>query len=165
MIFLFVIFLLLDSIFLPALVGPREFLVMPVFVMSFLVNSENRKSALILGLIFSFVAGLLSNDQPGTAMAAYLATFLVFIWLTRFFDTAGTLKGAFSFRSLAKFVITAVLLVYCYSWFYIFISSDYSLVKVFREWPALLQGGILVSTIIWSAIMGVLFRKYPSLIT
>lgn len=156
-ILLFVLFAALENLLLPALIGPRVFFIIPIFVLCILVYGDDTKAQLLKAGIFLFIAELISGARIGSSIIPFGITAVIYIWLNRFLDIRSGIKDSESSGGaiLSSFIIT--LLVYLYSWFYIFIQSSYSIDLAWNEWRMMALGS-LVQTLGWSAGLSVLFK-------
>ena len=155
---IFIVVFFFDAIFFPALFGPGNFMIANVFLIGFLVGSENRRSILVYGLIGGFLVEILTGDQFGGVTASYLATFLVYLWLQRFFEIKILWSDISTYSLTIKAALITAFLFYFYSWFYILIHSDYAFGRAYIEWLMLFRGNIVFSAMILSLFFVLAFR-------
>src|SRR3989338_315967 len=131
---IFILFLLLENLLLPALLGPKDFLIVPLFLMALLTHGKNYKKSLILALGCLLIAEIFSGIDSGSYLIPFSITAVLFIWLNRFLDMSSGLRENHSFSCLVLGGLTISFFIAIYSWIFIFLNSSYSLVSSWSDW-------------------------------
>lgn len=156
--FIFLFFLLVNNLLLPALVGPKEFLVVPVFLMSVIVYSGSFKLVVVRGVVFSLTAELLSGMKFGDILVPFSCAVLIYLWISSFLEIkSGLTESSWPIIVLGSSLFL-IFLTYIYSWGFIFNQSSYSLITTWSEWKLLFHGDIIINTFLWAAAFSYLFH-------
>ena len=153
----FILFLILDNLILPALIGTQEFLVTPTLLIAILFYHSKPRTGLIVTLIFALVAEIFSGFGIGSFIIPFGITALLYIWLNRFLAINYGLKEEMTFFGIIKSSLIITSFVYVYSWFFIFLDSSYSFALTWDQWKILVLNS-LTQTLGWSIGLSIFFK-------
>lgn len=155
--FFFILFLALENLLLPALIGPKTFLISPLFLAGLIIYGKNFKTALVQACIFLLVWEFYSGVQIGSFIIPFAITAVLYIWLNHFIDIRSGLSEGHIVPSLLGGMITLTLFIYLYSWLFIFYNSPRDIVAVTQQLAILAKNSYLM-TLSWSVFFVILFR-------
>lgn len=153
----FILFLSLENLLLPALIGPKTFLVSPLFLAGLIIYGKNFKTALAQACIFLLVWEFYSRVQIASFIIPFTITAVLYIWLNRFTEVRSGLSEGHFIPSLLGGMITLILFIYLYSWLFIFYNSSHDIVAVTQQLAILAKNSYLM-TLSWSVLFVILFR-------
>ena len=153
----FIFFLLLENLFLPALVGPQNFLISPLFLAGLIIYAKNIKIKFIQAAIFLLFWEVFSGFRIGSLVIPFVITAGLYIWINNFLEISSGLRESDTFLAFVGGVVTMVTFVYINSWFFLFFNSSYDAMTALNELITLLTNSIF-QTMGWSAGFVVLFK-------
>ena len=155
---LILIFLLvLENLFLPALVGAETFLIVPLFTAAMIVYGENVRTRLAQALLFLFIEEYFSGAAIGSFAIPFLIAAGIYIWLNLFLNISSGLRESGSLISLLGGIFTLLLLVYLYSSLFIFLRSSYNISITWEELRILIKTSLLQLSG-WAAVFLIVFK-------
>ena len=154
---IFIFFLLLENLLLPALIGPQEFLITPLFLLGMVAYGSDMKKRFIMASIFMLTAELFSKSEIGSFVLPFIVTVLIYIWLNRHLSMSSNLQENYSFSGVIIGSLLMILFLYLYSLFFIFFSSAYDLSVTVKEWQILLRSSFFPMSL-WSLGLTFLFK-------
>lgn len=154
---LFIFFLLIENLFLPALIGPQTFLISPLFLAGLVIYGKNFKTGFIQACIFLLVWEIFSGFQVGSFIMPFVITAGLYIWLNHFLGISSGLKEGSIGAGLAGGALSMTVFVYAYSWLFLFFNSAYDLVTATQELKILAMNSLL-ATVAWSVFFVILFK-------
>lgn len=158
-IFLFLLLLLLENLFLPALMGPKPFLIVPLFVLALVVYGQNTKLRLAQAVVFLIIAEMFSASGFGSMVLPFIIVVILYLWWNRFLNIRFSLQESSSFMGLLGGTLFLTLLAFIYSYVFLFFRSSNSVIEA---WELVL---ILIKTSMyqnggWALAFVILFRIY-----
>lgn len=154
---LFIFFIILESLFLPALIGSRSFLITPLFLTGLILYGNNTKLKFIQVCFFIILWELYSGFRISSFLIPFCITTGIYIWLNRFLNISTGLKEGGVLASLAGGALTMSIFVYAYSWLFLFLNSSYNIAASWFELKTLITSSVF-STIGWSIGFVILFK-------
>src|SRR3989344_5080219 len=121
--FIYILFLVLENLLLPAIEGTELFLITPIFILAIIVNASDFKKAVIQLAIFSLVGELFTGAQIGSSLIPLLITAFVYFSIDHFIEISAGLDNAVSFAVILARSFVLMVLSYIYSWLFIFFSQ------------------------------------------
>ena len=152
-----VLIVILENLLLPAFIGPRPFLIFPLFILAIIVYGKNYTLNIFQAAIFVFIVESFSGISLGKMFIPLGITTGVYIWLNRFIDLRFGFKDDLSVSNILTATLIITFLGYVYSWFFIFFGSSYNFISVWDEWKILLISSLLY-TFIWASIYSLIFK-------
>lgn len=153
----FIFFLLLENLFLPALIGPKTFLISPLFLAGLIIYGKSTKIRLIQVCIFLLLWEIFSGFKIGSFVIPFGITAGIYIWLNHFLNISSGLEEGGVLAGLVGGALTMTAFVYTYSWLFIFLNSSYNLAGSWYELITLVTSSIL-PTVGWSIGLVILFK-------
>ena len=155
--FFFVFFLLVENLFLPALIGPQEFLVTPLFLIALTAYGSNFKNKIFQALILLLLAEIFAGVDIGDYLVPFLAAVLVYFWLNKLLSINSSLRESYSLLGIVSSSLVILALLYLYSLFFIFLNSSYSISTTLSQWAGLLKTSSF-AMFLWSLGLTFLFK-------
>lgn len=156
--FLFLIlFLVVENLVLPALIGPKIFFIVPLFISGIIVYSQNIKRKLIHAGLFLLVTEIFLGHNIGDLLLPFSVTALIYLWLNRFLSLESGLQENDSFGSIIGGSLVIATIFYVFSFFFILAESSYSITHTWAEWIILLPASSF-SVLGWSLALTILFK-------
>jgi len=163
--FIYIFFLILENLLLPAIAGPELFLITPIFILAIIANSLNFKKAMFELVILGLIGELFIGAQIGSSLVPLIITAFVYFTLDRFIEIRAGLDSIASFTVILGRSLVLLCLSYIYSWFFIFLSSSQgldrftasSLYASWSIWSILLGIGTILTIFAWACIFSVIF--------
>src|SRR3989344_3452129 len=157
-ILVFIFFILLEGLFLPALIGPSPLLITQIFILALVIYNPNWKTIFFQALPFILVKEFFSGSGFGDFLLPFLITVGIYLWLNKFLNIAENLKENISFSGLALSIFMLAVLNYIYSWFFILHNtSSYNIILAWKYWQSVFSA-YLSATLGWSTAMSILFK-------
>ena len=156
--FLFLLFLLLENLLLPALLGPKSFLIIPLFVFAVVVYGNNIKLNIVQAIIFLLITETFSGSGFGDIVLPFLVVVALYLWLNRFLDINSTLKESGIWTSLFSGTLSLTLLALFFSYVFLFFQLSYNFLEAWQMAIVLMKTSI--SQIIGWALAFVIIFKY-----
>ena len=162
---IYILFLVLENLLLPAIAGPELFLITPIFILAVIVNSSNFKKAMFLLIVFGLIGELFTGAQIGSNLVPLIIAAFVYFGIDRFIEMRANLDSTASFSVILGRSFVLLCLTYIYSWFVIFISSsngfaNLALSSIYESWDAwsiLLNIGTILTIFTWSCVFSIIF--------
>ncbi|MDP3793049.1 MAG: hypothetical protein Q8Q89_04975 [bacterium] len=156
-IFSFLLCILLENLLLPALMGPKPVLITPLFVFALVIYDYNIKLRLVQAVIFLTITEFFSASGFGSMVLPFIIVIGLYLWVNRFLDIRTSLRESNSFLGLFGGAFFLALLVFIYSYVFLFLELSNNIIEV---WKLSL---ILIKTSIyqiwgWAWVFVVLFR-------
>lgn len=148
----FIFFLLLENLFLSALVGFRPFLITPLFLLGAGLHIREFK---FKSAIFLVLAALFSGTNAITTTLSFLITFGIYSAIGYFLNIESDSSEVLSFFSIIRKSLTLLILGLIYFWFFIFLESAYDLYLTSNRWLILVETSGLYF-FIWSVVLSIL---------
>lgn len=153
----FIFFVVLESLLLPALMGPKAFLITSLFVLAMVIYGRSIRPRLIQAVIFLFFAEVFSGAKVGSFIIPFIITAGFYIWINRFLDIKTNLRESDTIFSIFSGTLVLALLVYVYSFFFILNKPPYNIVEALAGLKILIQISIF-QTLGWSVALAVIFK-------
>ena len=153
----FIFFVVLESLFLPALIGPKAFLVIPLFALATIIYSRRITLRLVQVVTFLFFTEIFSGARVGSFMIPFIITAVFYVWINKFLDVTTNLNETNTLSSILVGILALNLLVYLYSFFFILNQLSYSVVSVWAGFKILIQTSFF-ETLGWSVVLVMLFK-------
>lgn len=154
---IFILLLLAENLFLPALIGPKTFLISPLFLVGLIIYGEHTKLRFFQVMAFLFAWEIFSGFNLGHFALPFGATVVIYLWLNHFLNISAGLKESNFTAGWIGGTITMSLFILLYSLFFIFLGSSYNISSTFNEFKTLVFNSIF-QIIGWSASFVILFR-------
>jgi hypothetical protein len=133
--------LILGSVALPSLFGPREILAMPLFFSSLAVCIFRSRKAIIWGAALAIISDIIYDLRPGSYLFPFLAIAGIYYWLTKTVDTEsyslGDGPGTVIFRALIIMVIG-----YVFSLAFVAYQNGFGEMRIY--WKFFLNSGLIL---------------------
>src|SRR3989338_1622837 len=130
--FLFFLFLLLENLLLPALVGPRSFLIVPLFVFAIVVYGNNTKLRLTQAIVFLIITEMFSASGFGDMILPFLIVIALYWWTNSFLDIKLTLRESGVLASFLGGAFFLSLLAFLFSYAFLFLQLSYSFLEAWQ---------------------------------
>ena len=155
--FFFIFFLFLENLFLPALIGPQEFTITPLFLIAAIAYGSDLKKSLIKALIFLLIAEIFVGVDNGAYLIPFLVVALIYFGLNKLLSINSNLRESNSLPGILFSSLTILLFLYMYSLFMIFFNSSYDIPATFSQWFELLKTSVF-AMFLWSVGLTILFK-------
>jgi len=170
--FLYIFFLVLENLLLPAIAGPGLFLITPVFLLAVIIHTSNFKKAIVQLITFGLVGELFMGSRVGSSLMPLVTTAFVYFIINHFIEMKAGLDGVASSKVILgrSFILTG--LSYIYFWFFIFFNSfrefssfdelglgNFAMNDIYTSWDIwniFLSLGSIVIIFIWSCIFSII---------
>ncbi len=149
---LFVFFLLLENLFLPAIIGIGPFMITPLFLLG--TNMYIPEFRFRPGL-FLILAALFSGVNVIVAFSAFLITVGIYLVTGHFLDIRLGSDRIFSVSNIIRESLILLSLGLIYSWLFIFLESAHDLYSTSNEWLILARTSGLYF-FMWSIVLSIL---------
>lgn len=156
-IFFFLFLLLIENLFLPALIGLRSFSIIPLFLTAYLLFGNNSKKRLIQLALFMLANEIFAGVAIGTFLIPFSAITLIYLWLNKYLNINAGLRESDSITTVLTGTVAMIIFFYAYSFLYIYLQSSYSLSESLNEFKTLFLTSILTISI-WSVSFGLIFK-------
>lgn len=153
----FIFFLILENLFLPALIGPGTLLISPLFLSGLIIYGGNTRLKLAQVCILLLLWELYSGFRIGSFIIPFGITTGLYIWLNRFLNIDSVLKEGGWLAGLVGGALTMTIFVYFYSWLYLFLNSSYNIATSWHQWVLFVASSVL-STVSWSIGLVILYK-------
>jgi hypothetical protein len=154
---LFIFFLLVENLFLPALIGPEPFFITMIFVFTMIVYTRNIRSRLILAGVFLFLSQIIAGAGYFSFLIPFYIVGLIYIWASHYLEISPGLQDSNSFLSLLAGAIVLLLLVSAYSFIYLFLGSSFNLAGTWADFIILIKTSVY-QNLVWSFFFVILFK-------
>lgn len=154
----FILFLFLENIILPAVIGPSQFLITPVFILGLLVYGPDWKVLPYQVLPLALITEFLTRENLGSLVIPFAIVGVIFITINRFLNLSQSQE--LSKKGLSDLLIGASMLVifsYIYSGLFIFFNTAYSLSTAWYEFGIFFKNSLL-GLFGWSIVISMLFK-------
>lgn len=156
---IFLITLTLSNLILPALLGPKELLIIPILLLAIVIFDKDFKIGLIKGLSFGLLVEIFSGNSIGNIILPLLLTIIIYYQLERFTKIRSLLSEQINTLNIVWSSIFLSGLTYLYSLFFILNQSSYNILLSWQRWNLLLSLFIILNTFFF-AILFSLILKY-----
>lgn len=155
---IFVFFLLLEDLLLPALIGPGPFLAVQTFILAVIIYSKGYKGFLFYALPLILVKEFISGISTGDLLIPFIITSLLYLLANRFFYLTDNLSEDYSFSGFMISSLVLILFNYVYAWFFILHNAAYyDISQTWNYWKGF-WGSSLFSTLGWSVAISAIFK-------
>ncbi len=154
---LFVFFLLVENLFLPALIGPRAFLITPLYLAGLIIYGDSTKLRLFQACGFLLAWEIFSGFSIGSLVIPFAITTGLYIGLNHYLDISSALKEGGMVPAILGGALTLTIFVYTYSFLFIFFNSSYNLADSWRQLLMLVRASAF-STTGWSVGFVILYK-------
>ena len=132
--FIFIFFLILESLILPAIIGPRQFFITTVFLLGLLVYGGGWRTLLYQIIPFALIIEFFAGESFGHLIIPFGLTGTVYLVLDKFINLSQNLKQeAKSFLSLMPGILILIAFNYIYAGLFIFVNTSYQLTSSWQE--------------------------------
>ncbi len=154
----FIFFLILENLFLPALIGPGPFLATQIFILAVIVYSKSWKELAVTALLFILIKEFVSGNGVGSLMVPFFITAGLYLIINRFLNIRDNLAENNSLSGLIVSTLVLVSFNFIYAWFYIlYHAASYNVGSAWNYWVSLPMMS-LFSTLGWSVGISILFK-------
>ncbi len=154
---LFIFFLLLENLFLPALIGPEPFFIVILFITAMLIYSQNIKPRLIQATVFLFIAEIVSGAGYGSFIIPFAIIACLYLWLNRYLEISSSLQESGSYFGILGGLFVISLFVFGYSFLSLFIQASYNIVGAWQNFVPLIKISAY-QTLLWAFFFVILFK-------
>ena len=156
-IFVFLFLLVIENIFLPALIGPGRFLIVPIFILGLLLYSRSWRTLAYQAIPFVLIAEFFTGSSTGSFLVPFAITAVIYILINKFIGLSENLQENISFSGIAVSALILAGFTFLYSGFFIFLNGSYDIGAGWNEFRLFFTGSLL-SILGWSAAISVLFK-------
>lgn len=156
--FIFISLLLLENLILPALIGPKQFFITPIFILSLLVYGGSWRTLVYQILPLVLIAELFVGENFGNLIIPFGLTGIIYVMINKFVNLSQDLEHEKNLLSnLILSIITLAVFSYIYAGLSIFFSNSYDFNTGWYEFKIFLKSSLL-SLIGWSILISGLFQ-------
>jgi hypothetical protein len=154
---LFVFFLVLESLILPALIGAQPFLITLLFIIALLVYSQNSKVSLLQAFIFLLASEIFLALRLDSLIVPFAITAIIYLWINRFLEIGTGLRESSSLIGILGGIIVLSVLVSIYSYIFLFFESSFSFIDAWNNYLFFVRLSVF-QTLVWALFFVVLFK-------
>ncbi|OGN00572.1 MAG: hypothetical protein A3B91_01710 [Candidatus Yanofskybacteria bacterium RIFCSPHIGHO2_02_FULL_41_29] len=147
----------MENLFLPALLGPRFFYIVPVFLLTTVLYNPSSKTKVSLVLIFLLITEIFSGHPIGAMLIPFIATFTVYLIANKYLNISSNLRENMSFSGVIMSFLIIALFAYLYSFFFIISRPPYDILDSLVKFSLFFTRSIF-QTIIWPLVFTLLFK-------
>ncbi len=156
--FIFILFLFLENLILPAIIGPSQLLVTTIFISGLLIYSNGWRILLYQVIPLVLITEFFIGENFGHLLIPFCLTGVIYIMMNKLINLSYNLEQGGKFLSdLILAILTLVIFNCVYAGLFIFFDTSYSLNTSWHEFIIFLKSSIL-SLVGWSALISVLFK-------
>jgi hypothetical protein len=154
---LFILFLLAENLLLPALIGPGQFFITPIFIIALLTHAKSLRSWIIQAIILIILEIIFTGINAENIVAPLIITAALYLIMNRYINFNEQFRDDFSFRSIILSTVILTLLTVIYSALSILLHNSFGLSE---SWPDLKMFfvGSIFSVAGWSLGISILFK-------
>lgn len=158
---IFILFLFLENLFLPALIGPSQLFITVIFILALLIYGDGLKALLYQVIPFALIAEFFAGENWGHLVIPLGITGLIYIIINIFIDFGQNLKQKKkSFSNFMIGIFTLIVFNCVYVGLFIFLNTSYSFNASWYEFTIFFKSSLL-SLVGWSVVISVLFQYVP----
>lgn len=155
---IFIFLLLLDNLILPALIGPKQFLITPVFIWGLLVYGNGWRTLLHQVIPFVLITEFFAGESLGHLIIPFGLTGAIYLVCDKFINLSQNLRQRTRpLSGLIPGILILIVFNYAYSGLFILIDTSYNLSISWHELTVFLKNSLL-SLLIWSILISVIFK-------
>lgn len=155
---IFILFFFLESLVLPALVGPSQFFITSIFILGLLVYGDGWKTLLYQVMPFALIAEFFAGENFGHLVIPLGLTGIIYIMINEFVNLSQNLKQSKKlWPDLILGITVLVAFSYVYAGLFIFFNTSYRFSIGWYEFTVFFRSSLL-SLIGWSTIISILFK-------
>ncbi len=153
----FLFLLLLENMFLPALIGPKPILITPLFIIAILIYRKDWKIFILQAVPLVLLEEFFTGIGFGRILLPITFTWLLYVWTDKFINLNDDLKEDISPKGLLVASAVLALFVFFYSGLFIFSDNGYNVLKSFVQFELFFKNSLL-SILGWSLAISILFK-------
>lgn len=155
---IFLFLLILENLLLPALMGPRLFIVSQIFILALIIYGGNWKTVIYKVIPLVLIMEFFSGINWGNITIPVLASAIIYMLLNRYINITTNLRENYSINGLIISILTLAIFSYIYSWFSIlFNSSSFNISAALNYWKLFFSSSLL-TVLGWSGGISLLFK-------
>lgn len=156
----FILFLVLENLFLPALIGPRPFLITPIFILALLIYRKNIKLWSFQAIVFSFVSSFFVGTDIQKIIIPLGLTAAFYLLLIKFLNFNEEMKNDITPSAFFWSVALLTMLSVFYSGIAILIDNYHNMAAGWEAFKTFLAGSIM-TVAGWSLMLSIAFKFIP----
>ena len=156
---IFILTVFLGGLVLPALLGPLEFLIIPVFLLAIIIFDKDFKAGLIKGIFFGFLVEIFFGFRLGSITSSLLLVAMLYYWLERSTNIGSLFKKPIDKLSILGQSSFLAMFTYLYSFIFILNQTSYDIVLAWQRFNLLLNVFIILNTFLFSAFFSYVLAK------
>lgn len=156
-VFLFCLFLLLENLLLPALLGPKPFLIILTFVFTIFIYSENVKLKFAQAIIFLGINEIFSYSEFGSMILPFTIVALLYFGLNHYLNIKSSLQESSFFTGLFGGAVFLTLLAFLYSYVFLFFQLSNNILEAWQSALVFIKTSFY-QTFGWALVLVVIFK-------
>lgn len=152
LIIFFLFFLFFENLFLPAIIGPKPFFIIPLFILSVVFYDHNLKHGFAKAITFLLLMGLFASVNVFAFFSSFFITVAVYLAITHFLNIELMSNKIFSISVIMRDGAILLFLGLVYSLFFIWPESSYNFHETFNKWIILAKTAGLSMFLLSAAI-------------
>ena len=156
-ILLYVCLLILESLFLPVLLGFKPFLLTAMLILGLIVYEKNFKTLVFQVVSFIFIAELFNGMKFGEILFPLGLVGLLYLLVSRYINFTDNFRGDITFLSIIISTLFLTVITYLYSYFSLVFDSSYNVGLAWKEFDILFTGSVL-AILGWAFVISIIFK-------
>ena len=154
----FILLLFLENLILPALIGPRQFFITPVFILGLLVYGNGWRTLLYQILPLVLIVEFFTGENFGHLIIPLGLTGVIYIMINKFINLNQSLGSEKKLLSnLVPSILILIIFSYIHVGIFIFFNTSYNFNTSWHEFTIFFKSSLL-SLVGWSIVTSVLFK-------
>lgn len=154
-VFIFLFFLLLENLLLPALIGPGPFLITEVFILGLVIYGRRWQTFAFQAVPLIIIEEIFTGIGIGKFLGPLAVTSLIYFWLNQFINFTEYLRDSTSNIMASAFILLT--LGYLYSFLFVLFGNTHNIAASWNEWRIFFTAS-LWSMLGWSLAISALFK-------